>query len=196
MAKKTLIIARHGHKNGENIAADQIRTIIANGIPAIDNNLPENTQITVHPGSSLVRTSQTIEAWEKYFLATERKPEIFFIAEDMIFEPDPRFGSEVMFARFGPLKESFKETGSWLETLKKEAPEFLEELREDMVAALDEILDWLDDSEAMVMAGHTPMIEILAQAIDPEADVSPLAELEGFVFEQEGEGPITVRRAQ
>jgi phosphohistidine phosphatase SixA len=194
---KTIIIVRHGRKDGEMIAADQIQEIVKNGIPAIDNNLPEESFIYVHPGSALIRTRQTIEAWQKHFIAKHGEEGIWVLDEDLPFAPSYRFGNDVMFARFGPLKTGFKETGNWLETLQKYAPDFLKEIKEGLMKAITEVFAWPEDGETVVMAGHTPMIEIMAQGIDPDADVSPLAELEGFVFEQDEEGgPITVRRVK
>lgn len=195
--KKTLIIVRHGRKDGEMIAADQISEIVANGIPAIDRHLPEGYAIAVHPGSAMVRTRQTIEAWEKSH--DQKNPEnmIWWDLDCKIFQPDLRFGSKEMFAKFGLLKESFQQTGNWLTTLEKYAPDLLGAIRNGLMEALAEIMDFLDDGEAMVMAGHTPMIEIMAQAIDPSVDASPLAELEGFIFEQEEDDDrITVRRVK
>jgi len=198
---KTIIIVRHERKDGEMIAANQIQKIIKNGIPAIDNNLPEGDLIIVHPGSALVRTQQTIEAWERNFISKYGESGIWMFDESLpresiAFLPDTRFGSYEVFKKFEPAKTAFQETNNWLTALQEVAPELLEELKNGLMEALEEIFEWMDDSETIVMAGHTPMIEILAQGIDPDADVSPLAELEGFIFQQEDEGAITVKRVK
>jgi hypothetical protein len=189
---RIIIVVRHGKKDGENIAADQIEQIINNGIPAIDQNLERGHIIIVHPGSKLIRTQQTIQALEDYWTSIGKQ----FMGhnDDMgFFLPEDRFGSEELFNRCMIAKPAFK--GNWMTALQETDLALLKEIQNDAQMALLDIFFKMENAETVVMAGHTPILEILAASIDPTVDTSPLKELSGYLFRQAEEcGPVTVKR--
>lgn len=189
---KTVIIGRHGRKDkdGKKIAEEQIKEIEERGITLFNNNLEKWSPVYIHPGSAIIRTEQTIMAWEKY---AEKSGEFHPIMSD--FSPDPTFGSDEIFAKMLEYKEHFESAGGPLRALQTYASGYLSGLQLDMSSSLADMFDFLFPGEAMLMVGHTPMVEALAVYIDPKIDASPLKELEGYIFTQGDDGLIQVKRA-
>ncbi len=174
---KTVIMVRHGRKDGKNIATQQIHEIEENGIPNLSDSIEEGSAVYLHPGSSLVRTRQTIKAWEKF-----AKRSGSFHPIKAPFMPDPNFGSDEIFLEMMKHYKHFKESGDMVQTLRSQNPEFLKSIQRGMLNSLSQIFRFLNKGEIMVMVSHSPMIEALASFIDPEIDTSALKELEGFIF--------------
>ncbi len=183
---KHLIVIRHGRKDGDFIAADQIAEIKRDGIPGV-NELIAKKMVILHLGSALKRTRQTIKAFEH------------FIDENGLcrcrayMTPDPRFGSSAMFAKFSENKELEAEAkrSAWYQAFEKYDPEFIKKTQEDMISSLKPAFNTALDGEIIIMVGHTPLVEWLAYAIDTNKylprDIK-LTELTGFIFtENKGE---------
>lgn len=185
---KHLIVIRHGRKEGELIAADQIAEIKKHGIPGL-NELIAKRMVILHLGSALKRTRQTIKAFEH------------FIDENNLcrcrayITADPRFGSSEMFAEFSSNKdlEAEAKNTTWYQAFEKYDPEFIKKTQQDMISSLKSAFNTALDGEIIIMVSHTPLVEWLAYAIDINEylprDIK-LAELTGFIF-NENKGEIS-----
>ena len=189
---KNIIMLRHGRKDGELIAADQIKKIEENGIPAI-NYLVEGKPVILHYGSSFVRTKQTIQAFEHY--ANKEK---LFQQTGFYIRSDSRFGNPGLFADMiaSPDVAAEAQKTTWYQAFMGYNPNFITKVQEDMVAALRKFFSLLEAGQVGITIGHTPMIEWLAFAIDPKGAIprnTKLDELTGFIFTEEDDGRISVQ---
>jgi len=174
---------RHGRKDGESIAADQIAEIETNGIPAI-NELVKDQQVVIHYGSNFIRTKQTVQAFERFAKQTS----LFTVAGYL--HGDERFGNVILFNDFIADPELVAEANrtNWYSAFEKVKPLFIADAQSDMVAALWKLFSELKDGQTAITIGHTPMIEWLTFAIDLERNIPrdlKLAELTGFIFTEE-----------
>lgn len=185
---KHLVVIRHGRKDGDLIAADQIAEIKRHGIPGL-NEIIAKRMVILHLGSALKRTRQTIKAFEH------------FIDENGLcrcrayITADPRFGSSEMFAEFSSNKdlEAEAKNTTWYQAFEKYDPEFIKKTQQDMISSLKSAFNTALDGEIIIMVSHTPLVEWLAYAIDTNEylprDIK-LAELTGFIF-NENRGEIS-----
>jgi phosphohistidine phosphatase SixA len=181
--RKNIVILRHGRKDGELIAADQIAEIENNGIPAV-NELLKDQQVVIHNGSHYVRTKQTVQAFERFALRTG----LFTVAGYL--HGDERFGNVDLFNEFtaNPEIKAEADRTSWFNAFEKADPIFIANVQSDMMAALWKMFSELKDGQTAITVGHTPMIEWLAFAIDRQGNIprdTKLAELTGFIFTEE-----------
>lgn len=189
---KYLIAIRHGRKDGDLIAAEQIAEIKKEGIPGL-NELIAKKRVILHLGSALKRTRQTIKAFEAFIDENDLCHCRAYIT------PDPNFGNSKMFTEFISNKEleaEAKQT-NWYQTFQKHNPEFIKKTQDNMLLSLKSVFNNAFDDEIIIMVGHTPLVEWLAYAID-EKNYLPrdikLAELTGFAF-KEHDGKISLAGA-
>jgi hypothetical protein len=180
---KNVVYLRHGKKNGELIAADQIAEIEANGIPEV-NELLKGQSIIIHDGSEYIRTEQIVQAFELFAMRTQ----LFTIAGHL--DKDSRFGNKELFSQFTADPQIVAEANrtNWFSVFEKANPIFIANVQSDMMAALWKIFGELKDGQTAITVGHTPMIEWLAFAIDRQGNVPrdlKIAELTGFIFTEE-----------
>jgi phosphohistidine phosphatase SixA len=179
---KHLIVIRHGRKDGELIAADQLAEIEVNGIPGL-NELVAGKHIIIHYGSEYERTRQTIKAWEKYMDSSSLCHCRAYIVGDK------NFGNAEMFAEFMADANIKAEAArsNWYNAFKLHQPAFIEHVQAGMLNALPQIFAQAFEGEIIVMVGHTPMIEWLIYAIDVTGYIrrdTQLKELTGFVINE------------
>jgi phosphohistidine phosphatase SixA len=188
---KRIAIIRHGERFHDDISNKQLAAIRKHGIKGL-SELVIGQKVYVHLGSEMPRTAQTIHAFEEH--AKKSYSTVGYREEDS------RFGSYHMFLKFflHPIIMQEKNHGhTWLAAFEKENPSFLKKTQDDMVAATKELFNGMDDNTLMIMPGHSPLIEWLVFALDPEHKVSRdihLSELTGFVIEQDIDGHIKVTK--
>jgi len=187
---KDIIMLRHGRKDGELIAEDQITDIVNNGIPAI-NDLVRGRSVVIHYGSSFVRTKQTIQAFEKY-----ADKENLFQKTGFYIRGDSRFGNPGLFADMTAKTDVVAQKTTWYQAFMAYNPRFITKVQLDLMAALRKFFSLMEAGQVGITIGHTPMIEWLAFAIAPERAIprnTKLDELTGFIFTEEDDGRISVQ---
>jgi broad specificity phosphatase PhoE len=191
---KRLIYVRHGRKDGENIATEQLAEIQQNGIPGV-NDLVKGQNLVMHEGSLLNRTKQTLDAFAWYL---NHNPEHGCLITRWL-PADCRLGNETMFARFlenGEIAAEAKNT-NWLHAFSQHDVGFLIETQAEMMKAIKEIFAATQDDRTIISVGHTPLIEWVTYAFDAHdrparfSRTIKLPELAGFVF-TEDHGQISV----
>ena len=180
---------RHGRKDGENIADDQINELMENGIPSL-NPLLSGIYVALHEGSAFSRTKQTLNALEWYMDTS------ITYTLDTFLESDPRFGNEEMFAKFltNDLIKAEAKGSNWFAAFSKHNPNFITEVQKGMIDAIKDAFEQVEEDTTILICGHTPCIEWLAFALDKENKISrniQLKELTGFIFTDEN-GVISV----
>lgn len=122
---KKIIIVRHGRKDGEVIAKDQIAEIEKTGIPGL-NELVANNNVIIHMGSKYKRTMQTILAWEKY--AEKNGTDCFEYVNE-----DKNFGNPEIFAAFSTNQAIKDEAGksNWYNAFMLHDPAFIKRVQSD-----------------------------------------------------------------
>lgn len=186
---KQIAIIRHGERFHDCVANKQLTAIRKHGIKGM-NELVIGKKVIVHLGSEMPRTAQTIHAFEEH--AKNTYTNVGYREEDC------RFGNFNMFQNFflHPIIMKKKKGGhTWLAAFEKENPTFLKKTQDDMVQAIKELFSSVEDDTIILMPGHSPLIEWLVFALDPEHKVSRdihLSELTGFVIEQDIDGHIKV----
>ena len=184
---KRFAFVRHGRKDGNMIAADQITEIENSGIPGLNELLPGNNRVILHLGSMLPRTAQTVRAFQKYM---ERQG----YETALMIEPDKRFATEELFAQFMAKTEvaEASKTEGWYNACLKFDKEFLRQVQTDLAEAIEEIFFRSQNGDLVIAIGHTPMIEFAALYYNPYlGNRLVLKELTGFLFEKEA-GKINV----
>ncbi len=187
---KNLILIRHGKKDGENIATAQLKELEENGIPWL-NEIIKGEKVVIHLGSSLDRTAQTVKAFHRYASSKE-----LYSFEGHI-SPGPRMGNDEMFTAFlrdSPAKREFNQSKNWFTAFEKHDPDFIKKIQNDMLNAVREYFENLRNGGTILMVGHTPLIEWLAFACDPNRRIDrniQLKELTGFIFTEDN-GQISV----
>jgi hypothetical protein len=187
---KTVLMIRHGRKNGENIDPQALEDIRTHGIPGI-------AQINrIHRGSDLIRTWETVSAYSEWL--TEKAGTIDHGTRP-ILPSDPRLGSDELFkemlAAAPGFMEAVKAGMTQFAAIKQLAPrEQFQQWSEAAQQALLDIFAQLDDSDVCLSSGHTPMIEMVANVclLWQLSESITLKELEGFRFEMGNDGMITV----
>ncbi len=196
MKKVTFI--RHGRKDGELIAADQLTEIQNNGINGLNGFLQPGQEIVIGLGSELVRTQQTIEAFQAYM-----EKNGFIPAQ--ILAPEKRFGNAELFNKMVSNEALMAEVkiSGWYSALCSLEPKLLESIQEDQFSALQAIFEVIKDNDVDITIGHTPMIELLAIYVDAKdsffrnksfgiPESLSLKELQGVEFSQDNDDIIHV----
>ena len=174
---------RHGKKNGENIAVEELEQIRQAGIPGV-NELLTSAPIFIHEGTALLRTRQTVLALEEYLL---KFPEKYLIAGRMM--ADANFGNSELFAEFFLDEKIIEEANrtNWFDAFCRCNPRFVRKIQERLIGALKETFYQMDDDQLVITVGHTPSIEWLGFALDSNkilpSDLQ-LKELTGMVITQ------------
>ncbi len=190
---KTLVIIRHGRKDGEKIAKDQIAEIETIGIPGLNKLVGKNLGgVIFQLGSAFERTGQTVRAFEAHLDSLEG--DYGFAG---YLSADARLGSDKIFKEFGENPEIVKEAEktTWFNAFRKYNPKFIEKIQINMLDAITDMFSRVDDNSLIISAGHTPMIEWLVLGIDEnDHKISckiQLKELTGFII-TEDKGRIQV----
>lgn len=186
---KTVVMIRHGKKQGELIAEEQLEEIRANGIPALNPSLESGSKIVICMGSGLERTAQTITAFMDYMESRGEKP-------TKILKGDPLFGNAKLFGQMTGDAELMAEQKiiGWYKALEHVNPELLHKIQIGEFHALKKIFESIEDNEMALTVGHTPMIELLGLYVDDNGNISDdlsLKELQGLMFQDDGD-TITV----
>ena len=186
---KTLVILRHAKKDGENIAASALAEIEANGIKGL-NNFVKGEKVSLHLGSGLDRTAQTVLAFGRY---AERVNLYDFQGYISL---DKRFGNDEMFKAFflnPAVVKDFNDGKTWFEAFNAHDPAFLNKVQADLIKAVKNAFFQINPEETLVTICHTPLIEWLVFALDGGRTDRNLRlnELSGFILVEDG-GKIEV----
>lgn len=187
---KTIVMIRHAKKDGELIDLAALEEIRNNGIPALSG-----VEVTrIHAGSEFIRTMLTARGYRDWLDIKGGE------VRKSVIPSDPRLGSEELFGemlKLPNIKEEMKQRPSQFAALKRVAT--LEQFRkwsEDARDALRNVFNQIHDGEVCLSVGHTPIVEMVANACMgwqlPEE--TSLKELEGFKFVQDKDGSIMVSR--
>jgi len=186
---KKVVIVRHGKKEGDLIAPDQLQEIRANGIKSLNHLLEPGQKIVLGLGSELERTKQTTEAFAIYM---ERKG---FIPTKTL-PAEKNFGNAALFNQLTGNAElmALVKTDGWYSALKTLSPAILVEIQSSQYLTLQKIFDDVLDNDLVIIVGHTPMIELLAFYIGGAGLDTKLVlkELQGVLFVQNEAGEICV----
>lgn len=187
---KELAIIRHAKKDGENIAKTEIENIQLYGIAGLDELLVESKPLVLHQGSALLRTEQTIRAFEEHLDCFHNWRFEKYIPSD------ERLGSDKLFDKFlrNPEIKIVAEESSWYQAFDEFNPAFITEVQTNLVEAIKEAFAKAEENDLIIVVSHTPMIEWLAFYFDEKGKIPrnlQLKELTGFLFTEE-DGKITV----
>jgi hypothetical protein len=188
---KTIIMIRHGRKNGEHISEDCLEEIRKNGIPGVGTEINK-----IHRGSCLVRTWETARAFEVWLVVNGG------VVQEPYLDSDSRFGSDELITEILAIAPDFlpivKVGGvSEFEALERTAPpERFQKWSGDLFRGILDVFDKLEPDDVCLSSGHRPFIEMTANvALGGNLDRSTsLRELEGFRFVQRDDGSVVVDR--
>lgn len=193
---KKMIILRHARKNlvtegnVELINKSVLQEIKTNGIPSLNKyiELHPDQQLVFHKGGTLKRTEQCINAFADY-LKNCSNPRFPY---DWI-ESDSRFGNQniidyMIQSDTCIINESKR--SNWYTSFNKFDRSFLIKTQQDLAEAVKYNFLAVPEDSIIIQFGHSPLIEWLAYALDPQNKLGrdiKLKELTGFVITQEGE---------
>jgi len=190
---KNIVIIRHGRKDGDMVAADQLREIEEKGITGL-NEIVKNYQgpVIIHRGTGFDRTRQTIEAFERFLKASKSK----YIFGGYL-PANPSLGNQEMFNEFtaNTAVANEAEKTNWFKAFCDYNPRFIIKIKRILIKEITNIFNQVPESSLTITINHTPLIEWLAFGLDVYREVPrdlKLKELTGFVLTQK-DGQITIK---
>jgi len=189
--KKTLIIVRHGRKDGDLISQAHLEEINNSGIPGVNEYVSNcHSPIFLHLGSSFLRTEQTILAFKNH-LDREK------INIQGLLPADPRFGNENLFNKFleNPAIKAEADKTTWFDAYSKRDKNFIAETQLNMSHGVYDLFKKAEDDSLTISIGHTPLIEWLAFAFDSKNNLPrdlKLKELTGIILTEKDGDRITI----
>lgn len=183
LTSKVLFIFRHGTKTADNhITPECLAKIEAEGIEGADIKIN-----AIHEGSHFIRTTETVNALEKWLVANGGMIEKHLPKDDRLGNPDifSFYTAEVM--------GKIKAVGyTYYEGLENFGYSVLGNWENDIVVMVSDLFNVLQPGDVCAVPCHTPTVEVIFNLfIDRIRDYKmSVKELEGIFLVQTNNGHI------